>query len=123
MSTRHRDHCSRGIDTGPRDQPSVDGGLQSEYWTTNVADGGEAAHQCVSRLNAGRNIVVSGISDDRLSRIRSDQHGMPVGVDQSGHQRSPITGDYGHARLCGNRLGRDALDDIAFDQHIGRCGE
>ena len=106
VSTRHRDHCSRGINAGPRDQPSVDGGLQSEYWTTNVATVVEAAHQCVSRLNAGRNIVVSDISDDCLSRTPSDQHGMPVGVDQSGHQRSPITGDDVHARLCGDRLGR-----------------
>jgi hypothetical protein len=73
VSARHRDHCSRGIDTGPREQPRVDSGLQSEYGTANVADGGEAAHQCVGRLNAGRNIVVSDITDYRLGENQVDR--------------------------------------------------
>ncbi len=108
---------------GPAMIPEVNSALQPEYGTTHVADRSEAAHKRVRRLDARRDIVVSGVTSDRLNGIGPYQHRMPVCVNQAGHQRSPIAGDHGHAWLDCDRCRRDAFNGVAFDQHTGRRGE
>ena len=102
---------------GPAMIPEVTAPLQSEYGATHVADRGEAAHQRGCRLYPRRDIVVSGVTSDRLSRIGPYQHRMPVCVDQARHQRSPVPGDYGYAWLGGDRHRRDAFNDVALNEH------
>ena len=58
---------------------------------------------CVGRLDAGRDVVISNITDDRLRGIWPDQHRVPVRVDQAGHQ--------------------GAFDDVAFDKNVGQRGK
>ena len=74
----------------------------------------------VRRLGARHEIAVADVAGDRLCWRGPYQHRVPVRVDQAGHQRAPAAVDHGRARLGGDRRRRDAFDDVALDQHVGR---
>ena len=106
---------------GPVDDALVDRALEAEHRSAHVANGGEAAHQRIRRLVAGREIGEADVVH-RLCRSGRNQHRVPVSIDQPRHQRSPVAGDtLGTLGLDG--IGRDASDHIALDQHVRRSRE
>ena len=106
---------------GPAMMPSIYCALEAERRPAHVANGGEAAHQRIRRLVAGREVGKADVAH-RLCRGGRNQHRVPVRIDQPRHQRSPVAGDALCA--CGlDGLRRDARDHIALDQHVRRSRE
>ena len=108
MPAGHRDHRSRGKNSRAPGQPVVDCVLQTEHRAADIPNGGEAAQQRVPRLVRGKDVVIADVAGDRLCRGRSDQHRMPVRVDQARHQGPPAAVDYAHAGFGGNRARRNS---------------
>ena len=122
MSARDSDHGAGRIDARARDYACVDGPFKTEHRPTQVANGGEAAHQCVCRLVTSRE-GVEGEVTHRLCRRWPHQEGVPVIVDQAGHQRSAAAVNNGHTGFGGDRFRRNAFDDVALYEHIRRNAE
>ena len=99
----------------------VDGALETERRSAQVANGGEAAHQRVCRLGAGHEIVVADVTQ-RLCGSHPYKHRVPMRVDQAGHQRAAVAVDslHGHARRVDNGRARDRPDDVTDHENVGR---
>ena len=88
----------------------------------HVADGGEATHQRGRGLGPRQEIGVAKVAGNGLHGIWTHQHGMPVHIDQAGHQRA--TGPCNPRDALGSYWRfRNGLDDVAFDEHVGRRGK
>ena len=84
MPAGHGDHGAGRIDARSLDDATVYRALEAERRAAHVTDGGKAAHQCISRLVAGREIGESDVIH-RLCRGGRNQHGVPMRIYQPRH--------------------------------------
>ncbi len=107
---------------GPSTTPSSMARLEAEHRPAHVANRGEAAHQGVGCLGAGLQAVVGDVAE-RLHRSDPRHRGVPVIVDQAGHQRAAAALDDARvgAAIHGDRLRRNRLDPVAADQNMRRA--
>ncbi|MET3224055.1 hypothetical protein ABIF35_004842 [Bradyrhizobium japonicum] len=120
MAAGDGDDGTGGIDARTGDEVLVDRPLEAETGPTHVTHGGEAAHQRRGRLARGEQIVVADVAEGR-GRRRTDQHRVPMRVDQPRHQHPAAAVDcLGVSR---DVRGRYLLDLPVPDENIGRGGE
>ncbi|CAI2933874.1 protein of unknown function [Aminobacter niigataensis] len=118
MSAGHRDHGAGWIDARSHDDSAVYRALETEHRTAHVAHRREATHQRMRCLVACGEIGKADVAHC-LCRGRRDQHRVPVRIDQAGHQHAAAARYHLRARRLDGG-GRDALDEVAVDQHIRR---
>ncbi len=95
--------------------------LRPKLGPTEIAHGGETAHQGVAGLVSGNQVDVAGIRGRHQRGRRPHQHRVPVVVDQARHQRPATAVDDRGGRIGRQRLGGDPLDPVALDPHVRRC--
>ena len=125
MSRGLRDESARGIDARTDHDAFVNGALEAEHGTTQVAHSRETPHQRRLGLSRGQQMEVGGVGGHE-ERLRCRRHErMPMRVDQAWHQHAPVRrndADVG-IRVDGDRAHRYALNGVAPNQHIGRSRE
>ena len=123
MSRGLRDERARGIDARTDHDAFVNGALEAEHGTTQVAHGRETPHQRRLGLPRGQQMEVGGVGGHE-ERLRCRRHErMPMRVDQAWHQYAPVRRDDVGIRVDGYRAHRYPLDGVAPNQDIGRSRE
>lgn len=112
------------IDTRACDDAFVDRALEAKHRPADIANGREAAHQRVRRFGGGHEVVEADIAEC-LRRSHPHEHGVPMRVDQAGHQCAAAAIDDAAiaAAIEGDGRCRDVFDFVAPHQNTGRCGE
>ncbi|MNS71074.1 hypothetical protein D3C72_1044290 [compost metagenome] len=117
MSRRLGNHGAAGVDARPGHHAFVDGALQGERGAACVTYRGETAHQCALGFFGGRDVQVTQVGRHRRGLRNGGQHGMPMHVDQAGHDQLALAVD--DLRVGnGSAGGRQVGDNIALDQHL-----
>ena len=89
---------------------------------TRITDAPIAVDTATTTI-AGDEVVEAEVAVDRLDGGRAHQHGVPMGVDQTGHQSPAVAGDGRGRRVhCDRRVG-DARDPVALDKDVARPGQ
>ena len=110
---------------GPRDA-TVDRPLEAEGRTSEIAYGGETAHQRAFGFGRGGEIDETDVGGQQFEHRQGGEHGVPVRVDQAGHQRAAAAVDDLRALGSGFADRFHGLDLVAlydnapaFDQPAG----
>ena len=118
------DHGSARIDARAPERPAVDGPFESEDGTSGVADGGESPLQGLRSLPSCHEVCIRGIACQQVRHRVAAQIGVPVRIDETGHQKSSLSVDHrdGPFRRRFDGSGRDRLDPIVPDQEVAGEG-
>ena len=118
------DHGSARIDARAPERPAVDGPFESEDGTSGVADGGESPLQGLRSLPSCHEMCIRGIACQQVRHRVAAQIGVPVRIDETGHQKSSLSVDHrdGPFRRRFDGSGRDCLDPIVPDQEVAGEG-
>src|SRR5262249_46351056 len=85
---------SAWVDTRASNDTLVDGTLETEHRSPQVADGSEPAHQSVRCLGARYQVGVTEVPYECLRGRWPHKHRVPVRVDEARHQHT-APGVYG----------------------------
>ncbi|MNL03128.1 hypothetical protein D3C87_1236540 [compost metagenome] len=117
MPRRLGNHGAAGVDARPGHHAFVDGALQGERGAACIANGGKAAHQRALGFFGGRDVQVTQVGRHCGGLRNGGQHGMPMHVDQPGHDQLALAVD--DLRIGnGSASGRQVGNHIALDQHV-----
>ena len=125
MSRGLRDESARGIDARTDHDAFVNGALEPEHGTTQVAHCCETPHQRRLSLSRSQQMKVGGVGghEERLGCRRHER--MPMRVNKAWHQHAPVPRNDADIGICvdGDRVQGDSLNLVASNQHIGRSRE
>ena len=113
------------VDTRTGDEALVDSALKAEGRAAQIAHGRETAQQGITGFVTRDQVRVADVPRERLRGRRPHQHGVPVHVDQTRHERATATinEDGADAAIGWYRRGGDSLDAVAAHEHERRRGE
>ena len=125
MARGLRDESARRIDARTNHDAFVDGALEPEHGTAEVAYRGETSHQRRFCLTRRQQLKVGGVGGHQEDLRRRCHECMPMRVNEAWHQHAPVRRNdvYISIGLDGDWVYRYALNDVAFNQHIGGSRE
>jgi hypothetical protein len=113
-----RDHRPRGINARSRHEAFVDGPFQGEGRAAHVPDRREPPHQRAFGLGARLEVNVTDVGRHQRHEGQGREHGVPMRVDQAGHQGAAAAVDDLRIVGGGGVAGVDRFDLVAFDEHL-----
>ena len=116
---------SRREDAWSGDHSLVDGALECERRSADVADGRESAHQRGRGFGPREKGEVAEVRGHQHGGRRPHQHRMPMVVDQPRHERaSGAVDQHGVGSAIGrDRRRGDPLDDLPLTSTLSRPGQ